>query len=122
MYEIAKTRVLKAQVRLDRCEAELDANFRRELEANDEKITDKRIANLIKLDKRYQEIEDELLDLKETANFMKFATEAIKEKRSTLISLSANMRTEFKGNKFGKAQDKSDLANTIKMLKKNKET
>ena len=53
--------------------------------------------------RRHQAIQDELLDMKETLNFFKFATKGLEEKRSTLISLSSNMRSEIKSgyNKFG---------------------
>jgi hypothetical protein len=103
MYEISRTRVLKKEVQLERVAAELDVEIREDMENREEKITDVRVQRAIQLNKRYQAIQDELLDMKETLNFFKFATKGLEEKRSTLISLSSNMRSEIKSgyNKFG---------------------
>ena len=103
MYEVSRTRVQQKKLEIERHGAELDKNIREELtlennhvsDSDKIKVTDTRVSNLIKLDRAYQKLEDELLELQETYNFLKAATEAIKEARSTLISLSANMRTEY---------------------------
>jgi hypothetical protein len=96
LYEQQKTRCQKQEVKIERLAAELDVKFRKEADDDSRRVTDKAILSLIKTDEEYQGLEDELLEMKETLNILKAAVAAIGELRSTLISLSANMRTQWK--------------------------
>lgn len=103
LYEQQKTKVQKQEVALKRKHAELSKHYRKSAADDGQKISNAEVESLVISDPEYQNIEDALLDMQETLNLLRGAVEAVKELRSTLISLSANLRTEFKPTKFKEA-------------------
>jgi len=93
LYETQKTKVQKEEVSLTRLKAEIDKRERVKARADNRKITSSEIDAIVALDKNYQILEDQSLESQETLNILKGAVEAIRELRSTLISLSANLRS-----------------------------
>jgi hypothetical protein len=94
LYQCQKSIVSKQKVKVERYAAELGKRLREEARADDHRTTDKSVADEIASDEIYQSLQNELLDMEELENQLKAAVEAIRELRSTLISLSANLRTE----------------------------
>jgi hypothetical protein len=94
LYEKQKSVVNKIELGLKRYGATLDKQIRQELKHKDEKFTNGEVVALISLDADYMKLEDLHLEEKETELILKACVEAVKEHRSMLISLSANLRQE----------------------------
>ncbi len=93
LYEKQRSIVTRNKVALERLYATLDAQYRKQKRDDDQKPVNAEIENLVKLNDDYCTLEDQLVENQETLNLLKAAVESIKEMRSTLISLSANMRS-----------------------------
>lgn len=93
LYEQQRSATTRCRVALERKKAELDQRFRKEAKADGRKISNTEVEALIMTHGEYTVLEDEYLNHRETELTLKGAVEAVKEYRSTLISLSANMRS-----------------------------
>ena len=93
MYQTQKSITLRNKVSLEREKAKIDTRIRTMHKNDGTKVTNPEIEASVLLDETYQEIEDQYLLNKETELILKAACEAVKELRSTGISLSANMRS-----------------------------
>lgn len=92
LHERQKSVVDRVKVAKQRKYAELQRHYR-DIAKNDEsRVTNAEIESRIFADTAFQEIEDRLLEEEEKCGVLKSAVEALREMRSTLISLSANMR------------------------------
>jgi len=92
LLEKQRSIVQRIKVTKDRKFAELSKHYRSIIVNDTGKVSNAQIEANILSDPDYQKIEDELLDNQEKELLLKGAVEAIRELRSTLISLSANMR------------------------------
>ena len=92
LYERQRSIVSRNKVKLERKKAELDKKLRKERRQDGAKVSQAEIEALVLTDNEYIVIEDEYLNNKEVELTLKGAVEAIRELRSTLISLSANLR------------------------------
>jgi hypothetical protein len=92
LHEKQRSIVQRTEVAVKRKRGEI-AKRQRELRRSDnEKISVSEIESLIDCDPDFQEIENQYLDLCDNERLLKGAVDSIKELRSILISLSANMR------------------------------
>lgn len=94
LYEKQRSIAQRAKVSMERKRAQADARIRRDASMDNRKVTDKQVESMVTCDSEFTQAEDNYLTQHETELTLKGAVEAIKELRSTLISLSANMRSE----------------------------
>lgn len=105
LYERQRGITQRKKVELERLRAQKDKHYRTLAKRGSDRVSNAEIAAMIQTDEEYTAVEDEYLQLHETELILKAALEAIKELRSTLISLSANMRTERQIKQKGGAEE-----------------
>ena len=83
----------------------LDGKVRKELELNGEKVTEGRVQNAIYADPEYLSHKSKLADLQadfdeadEQARLLEVGRETMNQRKEMLISLGAQLRTDFDGN------------------------
>jgi len=91
MQERAEFIYLQAKFALEITEAQADARIRL---TSTEKLTEKKIANMVMLDEAYQSARMEVAVWKETLGKIKAVKESFQQRKDCLIALSANMRTQ----------------------------
>lgn len=93
LFQRIKSQADKVQARLRKIEATADKTIRLE----NPEATETQIKNLVVLNEERLAAEAYLLELREQQGLLAAAIEAMKDMRSTLISLSSNMRAELGG-------------------------
>ena len=92
LFEKQRSITQRNKVALDRLYASKDRRYREIARADDRKPVNAEIEAEVLNDEDYINLQEEFLDNQEKELLLKGAVEAIRELRSTLISLSANMR------------------------------
>jgi hypothetical protein len=93
LYQQQKSIKGRVKTSLESKHAELNLRFRKEANQDGVKISANEVEAKILCSPEYQELQNILLDEQEKENVLKACVDAIDELKSTLISLSANMRT-----------------------------
>jgi len=121
LYQKQRSVVQKLKVTMERTYAELNTEYRRNADQDGKKISQDEVAAMILCNKDYQEIQDTLLVEQEKSNVLKAATDGIESLKSTLISLSANMRSQIGIHVKEEKKSKWSPAATEEVVRKGKE-
>ena len=100
MYEVARVHGKILQLRLDRLGHALDLQARADWPRDDmgkesPKLTEAGVKAKVELDETYSKLRDELLDAEKVEYLLRVGRDAMNHKREMLISIGANMRSEF---------------------------
>jgi len=106
LQEKAESAYATAKLALEITEATVDAEIR--LHVN-EKLTEKKIANQILLNVKYQSARLTLIDAKEILGIVKAVKEGFQHRKDCLIALSSNMRIQADPTLFVNKQPKGSV-------------
>ena len=108
-YELAVDYELRKKAELERAYANLDQEARLYL-ADQKKVTEKMVENMVITSDLYKQIQEEYLDAKKNTGVLKGIRDAMMHKRDMLVGLGANYR----------AEGQSELSLKLDQLKKNR--
>lgn len=95
-HERLNSKVSQKELAIKRLRARLDLRIRKKMASGEmDKLTEAGVNNKIILNKEYQKMEDELYALKDTANKLQVARQALMMKKDALQSIAANRRKEL---------------------------
>lgn len=92
LQEKAEKAYAETKLLLEITEARLDADYR--MKNINEKLTEKKLANMIILDDEYQRARIAVIDAKEVIGIIKAVKEGFQHRKDMLITLASNMRTQ----------------------------
>ena len=93
----AEAQHARLKVRFDVLEAKLYDEHRKELAASGEKVTEKMVENAVKLDPRWIQGKNTVIEAETIASVNKSLVISLADRRDMMIQLGADRREEFKG-------------------------
>jgi len=95
-FELAADKLRRMEVDLKRLYAVLDHEKRMDMLNSGAKSTEKMIENMVITDDRYVIFQSDTLDAEKQLGLLKAARDSMAARKEMLVSLGANMRTEFR--------------------------
>jgi len=114
---VARTIYDKAKFDLEKYEAQLYTYLKSEKENRGEKVTEKQLESLVKLDPRRQELFNTMLRARLQYDHLNAVREAFSIRTNMLMSLSANLREEWQTS-LSVYSDDNDVSSGVKNLRK----